>query len=365
MIIPFIDLKREYDFLRKDITKVLLSVVKRGNFILGEEVAAFENEWAKYIGVKYAVVVANGTDALFLALKALGIGKGDEVIVPSFTFISTAFAVTHAGATPILVDVLAENSSIDPEDIVKKITRKTKAIIPVHLYGNPADMKKIKNIAEKYKLFIIEDAAQSHGAEYSKKKTGSLGDIGCFSFYPTKNLGCYGDGGAVVTDDKNIAEKIRSLRNYGQNKKYFFSQLGINSRLDEIQAAVLRLKLKYLNKWNSRRKEIAKLYNERLPKEVKRLKIIKNVHSVNHLYPIFLKERDRLMEYLSKKGISTQIHYPVPIHSQKIYKTLSHKKGDFPNSEHMASHELSLPIHAFLANSEVKYITDCINSFFK
>lgn len=364
MIISFTDLQKEYLFLKRDIDFAIEKVLKKGNFILGEEVEAFEYEWANYLGVAHAVSVASGTDALFLSLKALGVGPGDEVILPTFTFISSALAISHVGAIPVFVDVSENNFLIDPLDIEKKITKKTKAIIAVHLYGFSADVQKINKIAKIHKLYVIEDAAQAHGAMFENKKIGSIGEIGCFSFYPTKNLGAYGDGGVIVTSNNTLAKKIIILRNYGQIKKYVSITDGYNSRLDELQAAILRVKLKYLDQWNKRRREIAEMYDSKLSPEVKRIEINNNSLPVYHIYPIFVSKRDILMKGLANKGISTIIHYPIPVHHQNVYKNY-YKKEKFPVSLEAAKTELSLPIHPFLSNLEIDHVIDCVNSLIR
>lgn len=365
MRFPFVGLTQEYAFIQKDIESVFEKVFKKGNFILGDEVEAFEHEWANYVGVRYAIALASGTDALFLALKALGIGDGDEVILPTFTFIATALSITHTGAAPVFVDSKPGCLSIDPDLILKKITKKTKAIIPVHLYGAPADMGKIMDIAKANNLYVIEDAAQAHGAEYKGKKVGSIGDAGCFSFYPTKNLGAYGDAGAITTNDEVLKNKLLMLRNYGQVKKYFSQTDGYNSRLDEIQAAILRVKLRHLDKWNNRRREIAKLYDQNLLPSINHLKAVKDSVPVCHLYPIFILKRDLLVEKLMQKGITTIIHYPIPIHLQNVYRDTLSKNQDFPISIRAAKQELSLPIHPFLSNSDVNNIIRAVNESYE
>lgn len=365
MKIPFVDLQKEQKTLKNAIEKTMNKVMKKGNFILGEEVSAFEKSFAKYLGAKYVIGVASGTDALVLSLKALGIGVGDEVIVPSLTFIATALAVSVTGATPVFVDVDEESHTIDPNGIERKITDKTKAIIPVHLYGNPANLSKIIEIAKKHKLFVIEDAAQAHGATYKGKKVGSFGEFGCFSFYPTKNLGACGDGGAIATNSSVLAAKINLLRNYGQEKKYHSKTFGYNSRLDELQAAILLVKLKHLDEWNKRRRELAKVYKEELKKIVGIPGETSNASSVFHLFTIQTFKRDFLLKELENNGIISLIHYPVPLHLQEAYSYLGYKRGDFPVSERIAKNTLSLPIHPFLKESHIKFIAEVIRSFLK
>jgi len=368
--IPLIDLQRQYNELKEEIDLATARVLERGDFILGEEVELFEQEFAKFCGTKYAISVSSGTAALELSLRALNITERDEVIVPTFTYYSTAAAVCYVGAVPVFVDVEEETGNIDVEKIEKSITEKTKAVIPVHLYGQPANMEKIIEIAKKYNLYIIEDAAQAHGAVYSykgdTKKAGSMGVVGCFSFYPSKNLGAYGDGGIVVTDDYSIAERIRLLRDYGRREKYTHELLGYNMRLDTLQAAILRVKLKRLDIWNDRRRKLANLYDELLknlpitPMKIKR----EYCASVYHLYVIRVKERDRLHKYLYEEGIFTGIHYPLPLHLQPCFKFLGHTEGDFAVSEQLSKEVLSLPMFPELTEGEVEYIYEKIKNFF-
>ena len=366
MNISLVDLKRQYNSIKDEVNTKINEVLQNTYFILGENTEAFEEEFANYCGVKHAIGVASGSDALTLSLKALGIEEGDEVITVPNTFIATVDAISRNGAKPVFVDIDLETYNINVAKIEEKITDKTKAIIPVHLYGQPADMDAIIKIAKKkYDLKIIEDACQAHGAEYKGKKVGSLGEVGCFSFYPAKNLGAYGDGGMVVTNNEEIAERIKMLRNYGQSKKYYHDFMGYNSRLDEIQAAVLRVKLRYLDEWNDKRREYAKLYNELL-KNVSGVEtpIEKEfVKHVYHLYVIRCKNRDELQQYLSSKGVSTGIHYPIPVHLQKAYKHLEYKQGDFPITEKYSKEILSLPMFPELLEDEIKYVVNCIKKF--
>lgn len=363
MKIQFVDLKREYQEIKEEINQAIQRVLESRWFILGKELEAFEKEFAEYIGVKHVIGVNSGSDALYLAVKALGIGKGDEVITVSHTFISTVDAITRNGAKPVFVDIDPETYTMDVSQIEKKITERTKAIIPVHLYGHPADMDQIMEIAEKYDLYVIEDASQAHGAEYKGKKVGNIGHIGCFSFYPTKNLGAYGDAGAIVTNDDELAEKLRMLRNYGSPKKYYHEFIGVNSRLDEIQAAVLRVKLKYLNEWNEKRRKIAKLYNELLEDSDVIMPIEKEwAKHVYHLYVIRHGERDKLQQHLLKNGIKTQIHYPVPVHMQEAYLNLG-INAKLPVTERVSKEILSLPMYPWLKNEEIEYISEIIRKF--
>jgi len=360
MNIPFLDLQRQYVQIKTEIDMAIGRVVNKQFFILGEGLALFEKEFALYLGSKYVVGVGSGTDALILALRALGIKKGDEVITQPNSFIATTLAITEIGATPIFVDVDPDSYQIDVILIESKITKKTKAILPVHLYGAPCEINKIMNIAKKHHLFVIEDACQSHGATLNGKMTGTFGDIGTFSFYPGKNLGAYGDGGALCTDNEDIYKKLLKLRNYGQTKKYFHDEIGVNTRLDEIQAAILRVKLKYLDRWNKKRNKVAQKYCEGL-KIIKKQKIIEGGISNYHVFTVQAEKRDELIEHLKQKGINTIIHYPTPIHLQKCYEYLGYKIGAFPTTELISSEIISLPIYPELTIPEIEYVIDCLN----
>ena len=364
MNIPFVDLKRQYRSIAGEIKVKIDEVLNSTQFILGDNEKAFEEEFAQYCNTKYAIGVASGTDALTLSLGALGIGEGDEVITVPNTFIATVDAISRNRAKPIFVDIDPGTYNIDVDKIEEKITDKTKAIIPVHLYGQPAEMDKIVKIARKYDLKIIEDGCQAHGAKYNGTKVGGLGDAGCFSFYPGKNLGAYGDGGIVVTDNFEIAEKIRILRNYGQKVKYYHDLVGYNSRLDEIQAAVLRVKLKYIDEWNDQRRLHSEEYTQSLDgiSDIVLPSNEVNVKHVYHLYVIQCENRDRILEKLSSKGISTGIHYPVPIHLQKAYTKLGYRIGDFPITEEYAKKILSLPMFPELTFDEVCYVSEQIKA---
>lgn len=348
--------KRE---LRKSANRVLNS----GNYILGNELVYFEKNFSKYLGTKHSVGVNSGTDALILALRALGITEGDEVIVPSNTYIATVIAVTENRATPIFVEP-NEYYLIDPNLIEQSITNKTKAIIPVHLYGQSCDMDAIMKIAKKYKLFVIEDCAQSHGATYKGQMTGTFGEIGCFSFYPTKNLGALGDGGAMITNDDQLARKLRMMRNFGSEKKYHHDIEGINSRLDEMQAALLSVKLKYLNQMNKERIKLAKRYLTEIVNPLVELpKINQNNNHVFHLFVIKTKFRDELINYLELYGIKTSIHYPIPPHLEKRYMDLGYKIRSFPIAEDYASSILSLPLYVGLKYKDMNRITTLLSKF--
>jgi len=363
-MIPFFDLKTQYKEIKNEMDKSINRVLSSGNFILGEEVTSFEKEFAKFCEVKFAIGVGSGTSALFLALKSLGIKKNDEIITVPNTFISTAYAISYTGAKLVFVDVEEDTLNIDYTKIEEKITDKTKAILPVHLYGHPADMNPIMEIAEEHNLKIIEDVAQATGSEYNGKKLGSLGDVAAFSFYPTKTLGAYGDGGMIVTNDSKIAEKIELLRNYGQLKKYHYIIEGFNSRLDEIQAAILRVKLKRLNQWNDLRRKNAKIYNESLKNTDVILPVEKEyAKHVYYLYVIRIAKRDKLQQWLETRGVSTMIHYPIPIHLQMAYKYLGYKKGDFPFTEKYAEEILSLPMFPELKKEQIEEICFLIQKF--
>jgi dTDP-4-amino-4,6-dideoxygalactose transaminase len=361
------DLRKEDRAIRRKVENAVKRVLSSGWYVLGQELEKFEKEFASYCGSKYAIGVASGTDALILSLKALSIGRNDEVITAVNTAIPTAMAIMSTGARPVFVDVREDTFNIDTEKIEKVITKRTKAIIPVHLYGNPCDIDKIMKIARKYGLFVIEDACQAHGASRSGKKTGTFGDIAAFSFYPTKNLGCYGDGGMIVTASGNLARKLKLLRNYGQSTRYLCETEGVNSRLDEIQAAVLRVKLKYLDSFNDRRGEIAALYTRHLEEldEINIPAVRDGSRHVFHLYVIECERREPLMNYLSNMSIETQVHYPVSLHLQKAFRHLGYAKGDFPVAERAACRILSLPVFPALRDSEVLKICSCIKNFYR
>lgn len=366
--LPYInDLKREDPNVKKETRQAVNRVIKNGWFILGEELKNFEKEFANYLGVKYVVGVNSGTDALHLALIAAGISNGDEVITVSNTFISTVLAIYWVGAKPILTEVDEKTYNLDPVKLKEKITSKTKAIILVHLYGYPCQMDEIMGIAEKHHLKIIEDACQAHGSSFKGKKLGTIGDIGCFSFYPSKNLGAYGDAGALATNDEKIAQKLFLLRNYGEEKKYYYKIRGFNSRLDEIQAAILRVKLQHLDKLNGKRKLLADIYYQKLSK----LPIIlppQNTSSCqgnNYVFVIRTKERDSLQKFLSEKGVGTNIHYPIPIHQQESCQELLKQGRDLKITEIIAKEILTLPMFPQMTFSEVNYVCDKIKKFFE
>lgn len=337
MNIPFANFESMHKEIEDEVQKKFMQIYHKNDFVLGEEVDNFENEFKTFCNTKYCASCGNGLDALVLALKANDIGDGDEVIVPINTFIATALAISYVGAKPVFVDVNTKNFNIDTSLVENHITNKTKAIIPVHLYGTPADMDEIIKISKQYSIKVIEDCAQAHGAIYNGKHVGSFADAAAFSFYPGKNLGALGDAGAVVTNKKHIYEKIIALRNYGSIKKYHHYYKGVNSRLDEIQAAVLRIKLKYLIKWNNERTRVARKYiNEIKNPFITVPNIFENMKQVWHLFVIRSKSRDNLKQHLHDIGIDTQIHYPIPIHLQECYKDLNYKNGDFKIGELLA-----------------------------
>jgi dTDP-4-amino-4,6-dideoxygalactose transaminase len=364
MKVPFGDLRRQYDSMRQEIDDAVRRVFERGWFILGVEGESFERVFANYLGVTHAVGVGSGTEAIHLALRAVGVEAGDEVITVPNTCVPTVSGIWMAGAIPVLVDVDERSYTLDPEKLEAAITAKTRAILPVHLYGQAADLEPIMEIARRHGLKVIEDAAQAHGATYQNRPLGSIGDAAAFSFYPSKNLGANGDGGAVTTNDPEIAERIVRLRNYGQEKRYYHKSKGTNSRLDEVQAAILSTKLKHLDEWNLRRREIASLYDEKItnPQIHKPAQQAYAGHNY-HLYVIRSQRRDTLQNYLLERGIVTLIHYPVPIHLQEAYQDLGKSFGDYPLTEMLAGEILSLPIFPELTNEEALYVIDSVNSF--
>jgi len=363
--VPFIDLKLQYSALQVELQQSWAEICQSVAFTLGPQVRQFEEAFAAFCEAKHAVGVANGTDALTLALAALGIGPGDEVITVVNSFIATAEAIAHAGARPVFVDIDPKTYNIDIERIEKRITSQTRAIIPVHLYGQPADMDPILQIAERHGLYVIEDAAQSHGARYKGRRVGSLGHAACFSFYPSKNLGACGDAGAVVTSDDRIALAVRKLRDHGGIEKYQHDLLGYTSRLDTLQAAILLIKLKYLDKWNQLRQESARLYNEQLaslPGIVTPF-VLKDVTHVYHLYVIRVDQgsRGELRQYAGERGVECGIHYPKPIHLARPFSCLG--RGEFPMAEKSAERILSLPMYPELAANQIKYVTEQIKNY--
>ncbi len=372
MKVPFIDLKLQYSLIRDEIKNAIDNVLESQQFILGESVERFERLIADYCGGRFAVGVASGTDAILLSMMALDVNANHEVITTPFTFFATAGSISRVGSKPVFVDIDPMTFNMNPDLIEKKITRKTKAIIPVHLFGQMADMDPILEIAKEKNLYVIEDAAQSIGARYKDKKAGNIGDTGCFSFFPTKNLGCYGDGGVIITSSEEIAEKLRLLRVHGSRSKYFHEYIGCNSRLDALQAAVLEVKLKYLDRWTEMRRENAnrykKLFKEKglidngyvvIPFEKEY-----NYHVYNQ-YVIKVKERDRLFSFLRENGVGVEIYYPLPIHLQKCYEFLGYKEGDFPEAEKASREAIAIPIFPELTFEQQTYVVEKIYEFYK
>ena len=361
-MIPILDSKRQYAQIGKEIEKEVLEVLASGSYILGKHNKALQEEFANYVGSKYSLGLNSGTDALHLALRALNIGRGDEVITTAFTFVATASAIGLAGATPVFVDINKDTFNIDPDKIEAAITPKTKAIIPVHLYGQPADMDKIMAIAKKHNLKVVEDCCQAIGAEYKGQKVGTFGDFGCFSFYPTKNLGGMGDGGMITCNDQALFDRIVALRNHGGAIRYYHDELGVNSRLDEIQAAILRVKLNYIDGWNKARQENAYRYNELFAKypEIETPKEIDNSYCVYHQYTIKIENRDEVHKLLQENGIGAMIYYPVPLHLQKLHKELGYKVGDLPFTEEDTKLVMSLPMFPELTAEEQKTVVETV-----
>ncbi len=367
MKIQFSDLAAQHEEIKNEINNALKRTIRRGDFILGQDVSLFEKEFSSFCGAKYAVGVSSGTAALFLALSAIGVSFGDEVIVPSYTYIATALAVSYTGAKPVFVDIDETTYNIDLDKLKQAITRKTKAIIPVHLYGQMADMFGVMKIAKEYNLRVIEDAAQAHGAtlkmpDGNTRLAGTIGDIGCFSFYPSKNLGGLGDGGMVITNNSQLSQKLVMLRNYGRVSKYEHAIIGYNSRLDTMQAAVLRVKLKRLDRWNAMRRQAARIYDElfsTLPGVITPY-VRAEATPVYHCYAIRTPMRDLVFQELTKKGVGVIVHYPIPLHLQKAYKDLAHKRGDFPVAERVSKEIISLPMYPHLKRTAIKFVVDNI-----
>lgn len=391
MNIPLIDLKAQYKSISDDLDRVTKEVLSSAAYIMGKNVTEFEKEFAEYIGVKHAISVGNGTDALVIALKSLGIGAGDEVITSTFTYFASAECISAVGATPVFVDVEKDTFNIDPTKIEEKITEKTKAIIPVHIFGQSADMDPINEIAKKHNLKVIEDACQAVGSKYKEKMIGTLGDVACFSFFPTKNLSCAGDGGMIVTNDDDIAIIANALRTHGSGEtgqkaynllnniseeiatshdgddtvynplKYYNYLIGFNSRLDAIQGAILRVKLPHLDSWNSGRRKVAEIYN----KEFEGSNVVpptvrpENEH-IYHQYVLQCEDRESMLNKLKEKGVATGVYYPVPLHLQKVYKDLGYKEGDMPVAEYLSHRTFAIPVYPELTEEQIKYIVDSI-----
>jgi len=361
-MIPFVDLKAQYQTIRDEVRAAIDSVLESTQFVLGMEVAAFEQEFAAYIGVPYAVAVNTGTSALHLALLAAGIGAGDEVITVPFTFVATVAAIEYTGARPVLVDIDPNTYTIDAAQIERAITPHTKAIMPVHLYGQAAHMDAIREIAQRHGLLIIEDAAQAHGAEYKGQRVGSLGDLAGFSFYPGKNLGAYGEGGMVTTHNAEYAQKIRMLRDWGQSERYQHELKGYNFRMEGMQGAILRVKLRHLETWTEARRAHAAQYNTLLSAvDIAPPAALSHNRHVYHIYAVRVAQREAIQHALHEQGISTGIHYPIPVHLQKAYQNLGYHAGDFPHSEQAAHEVLSLPMYAELSADQVSAVVEALS----
>ena len=361
-MIPILDSKRQYAKIGAEVGKVVREVLRSGSYILGPNCKALEAELAKYIGCNYTVALNSGTDALHLALRALDIGAGDEVITTAFTFVATTEAIGIVGATPVFADIDKDTFNIDASKIEALITPKTKAIIPVHLYGQPCDMDMIMDIAKRHNLYVIEDCCQAIGAEYKGKKVGTFGDIGCYSFYPTKNLGGMGDGGLITVNSENLKNRIIALRNHGGAVRYYHDEIGVNSRLDEIQAAILRVKLNYIDEWNSARREHAKTYNELFAgcADIQTPKELDNTYCVYHQYTVKIPNRDNIHKMLQEAGIGAMLYYPVPLHLQKVHSHLGWKKGDLPITEKNTEMVISLPMFPELTLEEQKTVASTL-----
>ena len=365
MKVPFVSFEKIHGEIRKELDEAYRAVMDNNMFIHGDYCNKFEKDFAEYCNAKHCIGVATGLDALYLILKAMEIGTGDEVIVPSNTYIATALAVSYVGATPVLVEPVLETFNIDVSKIEEKITKNTKAIIAVHLQGRPADMDAINEIANRYNLKVIEDAAQAHGTKYKGKIVGTLSDAAGFSFYPGKNLGALGDGGCVVTNDTELANKVRALGNYGSDYKYHHIYKGTNSRLDEMQSAFLDVKLRYLDKWNEFRKYVAKQYFEKITNPLIKLPLQADTE-YDHIYHVFgirCDKRDELEKYLADRGIGTVKHYPIPMHLQGAYEDLEIQKGDLPIAEEISNTELSIPMYYGMTDEQIGYVIDALNSF--
>jgi len=356
--VQFVNLKRQYESIKDEVDLAIHDVISDSAFIRGKYLESFERNFANYIGARHCIGVASGTDALFIALKVLGISGGDEVITAANSFIATSEAITMTGARVVFVDCDEDTYNIDAQMIERYITERTRAIIPVHLYGQPAEMDKLLAIAKKYNVYVIEDAAQAHAAEYKGRRIGTIGDCACFSFFPGKNLGAYGDGGALVTDNDELAEKVRMFSNHGRKKKYDHEFEGINSRLDGLQAAILDVKLRYLDNWTIRRRRVAKTYDEGLKDIAITPCVQAYVGHVYHLYVIRIRNRDKARELLAERGISTGIHYPTPLPFLQAYRHLGHKPADFPVCHSLKDEILSLPLDGDMTDEEVDYVIE-------
>jgi dTDP-4-amino-4,6-dideoxygalactose transaminase len=360
--IPLLDLVAQYQSIKPEIDQAVQRVLDSGWFILGEEVAAFEEEASDYLNVNYGVGVASGTDALILALRALEIGEGDEVIIPAYTFFATAGAVLHVGARPVLVDINPKTYCLDVDQVQQAVTERTRAVVPVHLYGHPAEMDPLMYIAEEHHLKVIEDNAQAFGAEYKGRKTGGIADVGCLSFFPSKNLGGYGDGGMVVTDSKEVAERVRMLRVHGWKKKYYPEVLGYNSRLDALQAAVLRVKLRHVDEWNQRRREIAAVYDRALAEvpDIQAPFAADHIAHVYHLYVVRTERRDQLQKKLREKHVASGVYYPEVLHLTGPMGEFGYQVGDYPVSEQASAETLAIPIYPEIGKGNLTIIIQSI-----
>ena len=361
MKVPLMDLQAQYRTIQGDIDEAIRKVLQSGHFILGPNVEMLEREVAEYLGVNHAIGVASGTDALVLSLRAMGIGPGDEVIIPAYTFFATAGAVLLVGAKPVFVDIHAETYCLDAEQVVARLTSRTKAIIPVHLYGHPADMEPLEELRSSYGLKVIEDNAQAFGAEYRGRKTGGIGDAGCLSFFPSKTLGAYGDGGMVVTNDGSIAEEVRKLRTHGWRQKYYPEVVGYNSRLDELQAAILRVKLRHVDEWNVRRRSLANQYSSQLsPFGIGVPQEASYATHVFHLYVIRVKEREKVQQQLSKEGVASAVYYPQPVHLSAPCRLLGYGEGSFPASELASQETLAIPLYPEMSVEEQQKVLEVV-----
>jgi len=366
MQVQLLDLKIQYESLAKEILSAVEGVLKDANYIMGKQVEELEKKTCEYLGCKNAIAIASGTDALLLSLRAAGVGYGDEVITTTYTFFATAGAIVNVGARPVFVDIIPGTFNIDPKKIEAVVTKKTKAIIPVHLFGQSAEMDPIMAIAKKHNLKVIEDACQSIGTKYKNVYVGNIGDTGCFSFFPSKNLGCAGDGGMVSANNQEMADKVKILRVHGGEKKYYHRIVGTNSRLDTIQAAILLVKFKYLDKWSKLRGEHGERYNSEL-KGVGDIVTPSKIADSNHVYnqyTIRTKKRDALQEFLKENGIGSAVYYPMPLHMQECFKNLGYKEGDFPEAEKAAKESVSIPVYPELTDEQQEYVIDKIKEFF-
>lgn len=362
--IPFLDLKTQYLSIKDEIQKAIQPVLDSCAFSGGPFVEAFEKEFAAYSEAAHAVGVSNGTDAIHLAMRALDIGPGDEVIVPANTFIATAWGPSHAGATPVFVDCTADTWNIDPAKIAAKVTSRTKAIIGVHLYGQPFDVDAVRSVARDHNLLLIEDCAQSQGARHKGKRVGGLAEMGCFSFYPGKNLGAYGEAGGITTQNDRHVKRLRGLRNHGSEVRYQHDEIGFNMRMDGIQGAILSVKLRHLDDWNRRRQAIARRYQQEIRSpRVQLQRQPEGIESVYHLFVAMADERDRFMKHLGADGIAPGLHYPIPCHLQKAYASLGHRRGDYPNAEALADRCVSLPMYPELSDEDVSRVIDSVNRY--